>query len=186
VTTIVRILLLAAPIGAFDVIWFHVYRFRLFERRESVLEEITHLVRGLLFPLSLAALLLGDPGGLYFWAFLSVFAVDSINSLIDVLSEPKSRAPAGVPRGELAVHVIGGGLSTAAFTLFVADFWSSRWAPTMLSPHASDWLTRPELALAWLTVGGGLILFAAEATLFGCALLARQGRGAVCGGLARA
>jgi hypothetical protein len=175
-STVVRILLLAAPLGAFDVIWFHLYKFRLFERPESVREEITHLVRGLVFPLALAWLLSGTPSGLFFWLFCALFFVDSVNSLLDVLSEPASRAPRGVPLGELAVHFVGGGMSIAAFTLFVAENWAHRSAATALVPHVEGWLTAPELALAWLSVAGGLALVVAEAVLFGRAVCARRGR----------
>jgi hypothetical protein len=173
-TTVLRLLLIAAPIGALDVLWFHIYKLRLYSRRESVLEELTHLVRGAMFPIFMTVLLVGRPEGAWFWVLTGAFTVDFANSLVDVLAEPSSRAPVGVPRAELAVHVIGGTLTTAAFTLFVAGAWSSQFAPTALIPHASGWLTPLEIGLAWSGIAGGVLVFVTEAALFACAVLERS------------
>jgi hypothetical protein len=171
---VLRLLLIAAPIGALDVLWFHIYKLRLYARRESVLEELTHLARGAMFPIFLSVLLLGRPEGAWFWVITAAFALDFVNSLLDVLAEPSSRAPVGVPRPELAVHVIGGTLTTAAFTLFVAAGWPSQFVPTALSPHASGWLSPLEIGLAWSAIAGGFLVFALETALFACAVLERS------------
>jgi hypothetical protein len=170
---VLRILLLAAPIGALDVAWFHIYKLRLYARSESVGEEITHLVRGALFPVALGLLAAGQPSGAFFWLVVALIGVDFTNSLLDVLLEPASRAPGGVPRAELAVHVVGGSLTTVAFTLFVAFGWAARLGPTALLPHDAGWLTPIELTVVWGSILGGSALFLFEAGLFACAALER-------------
>src|SRR5215471_14487453 len=45
------LLLVVAPFGAVDVVWFHVHKFRLYDQPSARCETITHLLRGLLFAL---------------------------------------------------------------------------------------------------------------------------------------
>src|SRR6266849_10803982 len=97
------ILLTAGPIGATDVIYFHLYKFRLYARPQSFREELTHIGRGAAIPILFALLLVGQAQGALFCLVVALFAFDTLNSLIDVMVEPASRAPIGVPPAELAV-----------------------------------------------------------------------------------
>lgn len=159
------ILLVAGPIGATDVIYFHLWKFRLYRRPQSRAEEITHLIRGLMVPAIFAALLLGRPEGALFWLVAATFFIDTVNSLIDVMIEPKSRAPIGVPPAELAVHFIGTTLMGAAFAVYLNYGWAGRNAPSALAPWA------PGTFPAWLAPGAwgalvfGVALVAFEASL---------------------
>src|SRR5687768_17395285 len=129
------ILLIAGPIGAIDVVYFHLWKFRLYSRPQSRAEEVTHLVRGLAVPAVFAALLLGRPQGTIFWLVTAVFFIDTLNSLIDVMIEPKSRASlGGVPPAEIAVHFIGTTMLGAAWAMFMFDGWTTRNAPSALVP----------------------------------------------------
>ena len=85
------VLLIAGPVGAIDVIYFHLWKFRLFEQPQSVKEEITHVLRGFLAPTATLILLLGHPQGFWFWTVAGLFAIDTVNSLLDVVFEPNSR-----------------------------------------------------------------------------------------------
>jgi hypothetical protein len=101
------ILCALAPIGAIDVLYYHLYRFRLFERDHSVAEELTHLVRHVCF-VALVALLASGVGGWADRVILVLLVVDLINSAADVLLEPRSRAPlGGLPAGEYFLHFLG-------------------------------------------------------------------------------
>ena len=53
------ILLTAGPIGATDVIYFHLYKFRLYARPQSFREELTHIGRGTVIPILFASPLPG-------------------------------------------------------------------------------------------------------------------------------
>jgi hypothetical protein len=131
------ILLTAGPIGATDVIYFHLYKFRLYARPQSFSEEWTHIARGTVVPILFTMLLLGRPQGAMFYFVLALFAFESLNSLIDVMVEPASRKPIGVPPAELAVHLIGSMLMGAAFGNFVISGWSTRHAPSAFVPWPS-------------------------------------------------
>jgi hypothetical protein len=159
------ILFAAGPIGATDVIYFHLWKFRLYQRPQSHAEEITHLIRGVMVPAVFAMLLLGRPQGTLFWIVAATFFIDTINSLIDVMIEPKSRAPIGVPPAELAVHFIGTTLMGAAFAMVLVDGWATRNAPSALVPWAPgafpSWLP----SMAWGALAFGVLLVAFEAVL---------------------
>ncbi|HYM61300.1 MAG TPA: hypothetical protein VEZ11_10440 [Thermoanaerobaculia bacterium] len=157
------LLLAAGPIGAIDVVYFHIWKFRLYSRPQSRWEEICHLVRGAVVPAIFAALLLGRPEGAAFWIVAAIFALDTANSLIDTMIEPASRAPIGVPPAELAVHFIGATLMGAAWATFLIAGWPGRNATTAIVRWAAGtlpaWL--PPLAWGGLAIGVLLVIFEA-------------------------
>ena len=159
------IILVAAPFGALDVLYFHLWKFRLYERPQSRWEEMTHLVRGLVAPAIVALLVVGRPEGGMFWLVAALFLVDTINSLIDVVVEPGSRAPLGVPQEELAVHFIGTTAMGGAWAVYMITGWPARLLPTALATWNGAiprWLARgvaPGICASFL-------LFAFEALLF--------------------
>jgi hypothetical protein len=160
------ILLTAGPIGAVDVIYFHLWKFRLFERPESVKEEITHLLRGYLVPVATGILLLGNPEGAWFWVIFGLFAFDSLNSLLDVIFEPASRRPRIVPPAELAVHFFGISLMGAAFATFVAGGWHARHHAMALTAHTGSVLPDSLFRLGFIGLAGAFALATFEAFLF--------------------
>lgn len=153
-----ELLMLAALLGAVDVLYFHLYRFRLYAQPGSVAEESTHLARHLLFVGIVLTLLLQPPSATAI--VLTLFVLDLANNVADVLLEKSSRAPlGGLPPAEYLVHV----LATLLTGMAISAFW---WAP----PAA---LSTTQVARGWATVGLGVALFAAEGSLFARALLSR-------------
>ena len=159
------ILCALAPIGAIDVLYYHLYRFRLFERDHSVAEEITHLVRHVCF-VALVALLASGVGGWADRVILVLLVVDLINSAADVLLEPRSRAPlGGLPAGEYFLHFLG----TFGTALATASY---------LFERQSLPIEPAEGLLAWQSVArvaSGLAVFGLEAGLFVRARLRAHG-----------
>jgi hypothetical protein len=168
------ILLTAAPVGAFDVVYFHLWKFRLFERPESVKEEITHILRGFLVPTLTGILLLGRPEGTWFWAILALFAFDSLNTFLDVIYEPGSRAPRGVPPTELGVHFAGTTAMGAAIATFIISGWGGRLHPTGLRPHVGSFLPDWFFTFAYVGLIAAFLLAIFEAALFARALKSRS------------
>lgn len=168
------ILLSAGPLGALDVIYFHLWKFRLYERPESVKEEITHLMRGFLVPVISGILLFGHPEGNWFWFVAALFAFDTLNSLLDVVFEPSSRAPRIVPRTELAIHFTGITAMGAAWAVYMFVGWNTRLSATALRPHGEGHLPALMLGLGYLALAGAFALVIVEATLFARALLKRR------------
>ena len=160
------ILVVAGTLGAIDVFYYHLYRFRLFARTECVAEEITHLVRHAVFLALIVLLSSGSSRRAVDFTILGLFALDVANSAVDVLLERRSReALGGLPSGEYLVHI----LSSLGVGAAVATYVLAR--PTLPLPE-------PEGLLA-LQVGGmlavGALLFLVEAAFF-LAMLAGSSR----------
>ncbi|MFN2424904.1 MAG: hypothetical protein ABR587_00505 [Candidatus Binatia bacterium] len=119
-TTTLTILAIVGTIGAIDVLYYHLYRFRLYSQPGSVAEEVTHLLRNAIF---IAILLVCMQPATEPWArvMFFLFAADLTNSVIDVLLEKNSRAPfGGLPSGEYLVHILstfGTGVAVASYTM---------------------------------------------------------------------
>ncbi|MFV8751467.1 hypothetical protein ACNOYE_13060 [Nannocystaceae bacterium ST9] len=165
-TTTLLILCSLAPIAAIDVLYYHIYRFRLYAQDSSVGEQLTHLLRHATI-LAIVALL--GSGVRSPWAdasLLALFAFDLINSAADVWLEPRSRAPlGGLPRGEYFLHflgIFGTGLATASYL----------YERTQLPIAAPTGLLAVQVAAM---LGIGAILFMVEAGLFVRARLAARG-----------
>jgi hypothetical protein len=163
--TTLLILLAVAPIGALDVVYFHLHKFRLYRRRQSRREEMTHLLRGALFPLGLGLLLVGHPEGAWFWVVAALFAIELVNSLVDISLEPQSRSPEGVPRLELVIHSLGATMMGAAASSYLLLEWPSAALATGIRPHPADALPGWMLLAGTLTVAIAVGLFVLEAAL---------------------
>jgi hypothetical protein len=167
VSITLTILGVACTVGAVDVLYYHLYRFRLFEQEGSVAEEITHLVRHVTFLLAIALLSSGSASPAVDRAILALLALDLVNSTIDVILEPRSRAPlGGLPPGEYLVHFLG----TFGTGLAAASYLYERRSLPLRAPEGFFvWQVRGMLAL-------GLALLLVESALFARAL-ARRSRG---------
>jgi hypothetical protein len=153
-----ELMMVASLIGAVDVLYFHLYRFRLFEQPGSVAEELTHLARHLLFIAIVLTMLLSPPFARPL--VLVLVGLDLLNNVADVLLEKSSREPlGGLPSAEYLIHI----LASMLVGMAISAFW---WAPVQaLSPSQ-------ELR-GWVTVALGTLLFVGEGALFGRALRAR-------------
>ena len=168
------ILLVAAPVGAVDVVYFHLWKFRLFSRPQSRMEEVTHIARGIAVPAIFVFLLLGSPTGTFFFIVGALFLFDLLNSLIDTMIEPASRAPIGVPPNELALHFIGASLMAAAFAVFLIGGWADRSGPAAVVPWPPGTFPTWLPPLAWGGVAVSVALVAFEAALVTRYALARD------------
>lgn len=160
--------LLAAPIGAFDVLWFHIRTFRLYEVPSSRTETMIHLVRGVVFSSAVFSLSNYRFEGFWFWLIGALFMVEVAINVLDVLVEPRSRAPlGGIPRGEYLLHVVGSMFSGAVAATYFLTAWTAHAMPTALvqleEPFPS-WLR----CQGNIVAGSGTLLTLFEGLLFGC------------------
>lgn len=159
------LLLAASTIGAVDVFWFHLHRFRLYRRAACVREEAVHLASYATFvALGVALLAVGGSGGGQ-GTVLALFGVQLVLTAVDVLLEPRSRAPlGGLPAVEYLFHVLvtfGVGAAAATF------WWTTR----------ADSAVRPLDGMARTQVVGSIVfttaLLLVEGTLYVRAVLDR-------------
>jgi len=161
------LLTIVGTIGAIDVLYYHLYRFRLWSQPSSVAEEVTHLIRNAVF---ISVLLAVDRPAVQPWSGIvfGLFVLDLLNSVVDTLLERRSRAPlGGLPSGESLVHI----LSTFGTGLAVASYTVSLGTAPAPAEGILLWQLRSMIAM-------GVILLAIEGTLFVRALAARRSGGA--------
>ncbi len=158
------IMSVAAPLAAIDVLYFHIYKFRLHAHRASQLETVTHLMRALLFGIAAFLLTHHEPHGAWFWAITGLVAADFLNNLADVILEPKSRAAlGGLPPLEYVIHIVGATASGVIAGVWVIGAWPLASLPTELAP--------PGDVPAWLATNGHGLYAGAAAMLIGEAAL---------------
>lgn len=144
---------IVAPIGAVDVLYFHIWKFRLHARAESRAETATHIVRELLMAVVVFLLANYEPRGGWFLIVAAAMAFDVVNNVADVALEPASRARVGgLPRAEYVIHIIGataGGAFSAGYVAVALGLGLAT-APTLLGPAHGlpSWLVWNANALA--------------------------------------
>jgi hypothetical protein len=156
---------IVAPLGAVDIGWYHLRRFRLYDQPSARFETLTHLARGLLFALGTLILVRYRPTGAWFWGTVALFAADFVNNVLDVISEEKSRAPlGGLPHLEYIIHIVGATFAGAVTLAFVATSWGNAIEPTALaaSTQVPPWLA----LLGTVDVAGGLAFTLLEGALY--------------------
>lgn len=144
-----EVLMVVALLGGVDVLWFHLYRLRLYERPASRAEQFTHLSRHLLFAALSGLMVTGAPR----WVLMALLAIDLVNSLVDLVLEPRSRAELGGVSGlESAIH----GAAVFGLGMVTALVWTSSttWEPSSL-----------QLLRGLATSGLAIVLFTVELSL---------------------
>ena len=111
---------IVAPIGAIDVFYYHIYKFKLASRPESWAETWTHILRSYLLGIGTLFLVFVKPQGIWFWIIGFIFVLDFINNLVDGYLEYQSRkGDGGLPQIEYMVHIAGAtGMGTIAISYF--------------------------------------------------------------------
>ncbi len=118
------LLAIVAPVGAIDILYFHIYRFRLYDQPAARTEVATHILRAAVIGTA-ALLLVATPFTPFVAATLGILlALDFLNNVVDVWLEPEARRSlGGLPPLESAIHIFGAtaaGAITATYLLLWA------------------------------------------------------------------
>lgn len=147
----VVLFIVAGTIGAVDILYYHLYKFRLSRRPGSRLETGTHILRAFTFAVGMWILVAFAPVGGWYWALAAVFALDFLDGIFDVAIEPRSRAPlGGLPPLEYSVHMLSTTLTGGAWVAYLISGWAGRLEPTAL-------VSRTSALPAWLLLDGRLL-----------------------------
>lgn len=135
---------IAGPLGAVDVVYFHLWKFRLYSLPSARAETVTHLFRGITFAAGAYLVATYRVSGAWFWLVGALFAFDFVNNVVDAALETRSRAElGGLPRTEYIVHIIGSTFAGAITIAFFITSWATHSEPTGLSSNRGifpDWL----------------------------------------------
>lgn len=114
-------LILFAVLGAFDGVYFHMVKYRLYMHPPARLEHQIHTIRGILFlPITLIFFVFNSAGAVL-WLGLSLLAVDFIAEIVDVLVEKNARKElGGISPLESVIHVTATGFRMSALAIVLA------------------------------------------------------------------
>lgn len=115
------ILLLAYSLLAlFDGVFLHLYKYRLYEYKESKFEHLTHTIRAILFSGILISLFINIENNSLFLLGISLVIADIIIMIVDAYVEKDSRAfMGGLPRWEYIIHLLVNGCHFASIAVFL-------------------------------------------------------------------
>jgi hypothetical protein len=131
-------LMIFGMVAAYDGLYLHLWKYRLYARPESRREHKLHTAQGILFIPVIFFLFYQDFGGWALWAGALFLALEQIVEIMDVLDENQSRAGlGGLSSTEYAAHVIAITARTVAVALALAAKPLSAWsldAPLVSGP----------------------------------------------------
>lgn len=103
-------LVLFMVLATFDGFYLHIFKYSLFNRKESYFEHITHTIRAILFPLIIWMLIINESNfELFKFGTVLVF-IDLIVLGLDAYNEKESREfMGGLPKWEYILHLFANG-----------------------------------------------------------------------------
>ncbi len=133
-------LILFTLVATIDGIYFHLYKYRLFARKESLKEHHLHTINSALFPITIVLLFVINSSGFLLWLSVLLTIVTLVIEFLDVFEENSSRKSlGGLTSLEYSMHFAMSGIRATYTTLILADkpFWAwSLSSPWFLeSPH---------------------------------------------------
>ena len=115
-------------LGAVDLFFFHIWKYRLHTRPESRYEHELHMAFAFLMVPVALLLYYQDLGGIGLWAAVFFVVAALSTELLDVVSENDSRASlGGLSTGEYALHVVLTILKVASFAFMFASKPAAAW-----------------------------------------------------------
>lgn len=119
VYTLIILLSLFVILGVYDGFYLHIFKYKLYDHKESKKEHLTHTIRSILFPLILYCFYLAS-GEIWFVVGLILLTIDIIVTVVDTYMEGDSRTfMGGLPRGEYIIHLLTNGFHFAAIAVFL-------------------------------------------------------------------
>ncbi|TMM58471.1 hypothetical protein FEE95_03300 [Maribacter algarum] len=114
-------LILFMLLATYDGFYLHIWKYRLFDREESLFEHKTHTVRAILFPLIVWLLFINETSFSFFLTGIALVVIDIIVLGIDAYHEKESRSfMGGLPKWEYIVHLFANAFHFSAIILVLA------------------------------------------------------------------
>ncbi|MFK7812688.1 MAG: hypothetical protein AB8B59_09355 [Maribacter sp.] len=114
-------LVLFMILATYDGFYLHIFKYRLFDREESLFEHKTHTARAILFPLIVWMLFINEANFSLFVTGIVLVVLDIIVLGIDAYHEKESRSfMGGLPTWEYIVHLFANAFHFAAIILVLA------------------------------------------------------------------
>jgi len=168
------LLTIVGMVGAYDVLYYHIYKLRLYQHHDALWENFTHLVRALLFAVMLLTVLHVRAAGWWWFLYPTLLGFELLNTMSDVILEPRSRRNiGGLPPVEYALHIFLSLTTGAALASIVWATHDKIGAPSSLRLETLE-VSPLILAGAYSSIVMALSMFSFE--LYGFRkLLAKRG-----------
>jgi hypothetical protein len=106
-------------LATYDGAYLHLWKYELFNQKESDFEHKTHTIRAILFPLIIWLLIL-NTDIISFWIGIGLVILDLIVLAVDAYSEKESRSfMGGLPQWEYILHLFANGFHFAFVILII-------------------------------------------------------------------
>ena len=116
-------------LGAVDLFYFHIWKYKLHTRPESRYEHLLHMAFAFLMVPVALLLYYQNSGGLWLWAGVIAVGAALSTEVLDVFSENDSRESlGGLSTGEYALHVVLTILKVASFAFIFASKPIAAWS----------------------------------------------------------
>ena len=107
-------------LATYDGAYLHLWKYELFNQKESKFEHKTHTIRAILFPLIVWLLILNTTI-VSFWTGIILVILDLITLAVDAYSEEESRAfMNGLPKWEYILHLFANGFHFTFIILIIS------------------------------------------------------------------
>lgn len=114
-------LVLFMVLATYDGFYLHIWKYRLFDRQESLFEHKTHTIRAILFPLIVWLLFINETNFSLFLTGIALVVLDVIVLGIDAYHEKESRSfMGGLPKWEYIIHLFANAFHFSAIILVLA------------------------------------------------------------------
>lgn len=134
-------LVLFLLVATIDGLYFHLWKYKLFARIESLYEHKLHTIRAFLFIPIVFFLFYADFGGIALWAGVAFILLDLIVEMLDVFTENDSRTSlGGLTSFEYAAHVAATTFRIAAISFVLGAKPASAWSlssPLIIGEYTS-------------------------------------------------
>ncbi len=108
-------------LATYDGFYLHLWKYRLFDREESLFEHKTHTARAIMFPLIVWLLFINETSFLLFLTGIAFVVLDIVVLAIDAYSEKESRSfMGGLPTWEYIAHLFANAFHFSAIILVLA------------------------------------------------------------------
>jgi hypothetical protein len=114
-------LILFMILAAYDGFYLHIFKYRLFDHKESLFEHKAHTIRAILFPFIIWSLFINESNFDLFLFGITLVVLDLAILGIDAYSEKESRNfMGGLPKWEYIIHLFSNAFHFSAIVLVLA------------------------------------------------------------------
>lgn len=100
------LLTIAGLVGSYDVLYYHIYKLKLYKQHDAMWENVTHAIRALLFAVMILTVMHVRCTGWWWLVYPILLAIEVTNTMTDAILEPKTRkSMGGLPPVEYYLHI---------------------------------------------------------------------------------